>query len=70
MNDFASQIVIIVVFISILGGIILWIKQMKKNEQKARMFDLEVQEKEIHNKINSMNPDELIEEVNRWSGKK
>jgi hypothetical protein len=56
--------------LAISGFILWWSKQQKIRNQKARQFDIEIYEKEVHAKVGSMDPDSLIDDVNKWAGKK
>lgn len=55
----------------LIGGWAIWMwKQKLIRDAKARAFDIEVKEKETKSKIDSMDPDSLIEEANKFMGKK
>lgn len=49
-------------------GVYFYRKQLIANN-KARLFDIEVLEKEAHEKIDSMDPDSLVDNANKWAGK-
>lgn len=50
-------------------AIYLW-RQKQLRDVKARMFDIEVLEKEAKETISKMDPDSLIAEANRFMGPK
>lgn len=55
----------------LLGGVAIWLWRQKKiRDAKARAFDIEVVEKENHEKVDALDPDSLIDEANRWQGRK
>lgn len=70
MKEQMGGLIVAIAIISFLSFVIVMIRRQQKNNQKARMFDLEVYEKETKEKVDSMDPDSLIDEVNKWQGKK
>ena len=53
--------------VSILIGTlaVFWYKKIEANSKKARAFDLEIKEKEIHNEIENKTIDDLISDANK-----
>lgn len=55
----------------LIGGWAIWMwKQKQIRDAKARAFDIEVTENENHEKVDALDPDSLIDEANRWQGRK
>lgn len=55
----------------LIGGWAIWMwKQKLIRDAKARAFDIEVKENENHEKVDALDPDSLIDEANRWQGRK
>jgi len=69
MSNAEVQLGVLVSFVILGVGAVMWYRKQQKLKQKARMFDLEIAEKESHEKIDSLDPDYLIDEVNKYQGR-
>lgn len=68
MSNAEVQLGILISFVILGFGAVMWYKKQQKLKQKSRMFDIEIAEKETHEKINSLDPDSLIDEANKFMG--